>query len=216
MILRHGSTEQQGWYRDTILTFDSLYATAETRRELKDNYIRYVMSVKKNNMSGVFGDWCNQVDRPGRWAGRICEDPDNFEDEPDGSRKTEIAVFRWSQTESIGKKYCLTNVYHRRTKGYNEKKPSIIPGFDLYNVSFQQCDEFNRAFKDRKFPHRSGGGRKTGHDGHVFKFVMATTFQNILNIFDDIHRVDYTASQFSQRMLELADEIVEVNCQPRA
>ena len=70
---------------------------------------------------------------------------------------------------------------------------------------FNGCDYFNRHFKDKKFPHRCGGGLRSGQTGHVHKFLMSCLVQNVFNAYKSINNDESKSNK--AMCIELSDAL---------
>jgi hypothetical protein len=208
-VRRHDGAAQREWNQAADLCFDAYYATNESRKYLRTMGHRYVCSVKRDNFRQLFGDWCNDVDKPGQWAGRMNELPDNYDEDPTAFRETELAVFKWDRAKGVGQKYSLSNVYFRMTRKIGAHRSVLVPGYDLYKIGFNGCDQFNRELNDRKYPHRTGGSSAYGDMGHIHKFAMACIVHNIQNIFLNLREENARYVDFKLMCCDLADDLVE-------
>lgn len=134
-----------------------------------------------------------QVDKPGETASIWNGDTN------------ELFIHHWDILTNIGKKYVISNAFTRTPAG--RRLEGVIPIYDYYKEYFNMCDHYNRNLHDRKYPHRCGGSTKSGEEGHIHKFILACTLQNIFAIFGSIQVNTQLSFSFKQNCTALSDEI---------
>jgi hypothetical protein len=129
-------------------------------------------SLKSNTMAALTNSCHDHVHRPGEWKGLYNSDT------------KELFVHCWDRDANIGKKYLLSNAFTRAV-GVRSTK-GIIPGYDLYKMTFNSCDMFNRNLHDKQWYHRCGGGTANGESGHENRMAMACVLQNVVNTYKSL------------------------------
>jgi hypothetical protein len=114
-------------------------------------------------------------------------------------------IHKWDKDDNIGKKYVFTNCFRKcpRTRSVD----AIVPAYDLYKISFNACDAFNRQLHQRKWPHKSGGRNKGAGDGHQHKFAFACILQNTINLYHAVNKSNHLESSFQSQCILLADNL---------
>ena len=185
IIIRFRESKENN--NNTVLVADNYYAMNASRSYLNDNDIHFIMAYLD-----VHGDTLLLAGSSAAITRKV----------PNSNRK-EILVHHWDSTARIGKKYVLGNCFTQCRPSRDENH--IVPGYHHYQKMFNICDAFNRQLKDRKYGHRCGGKQKSGQEGHVHKFLMASLLQNIFNAYKTINN-DFT-KDFQTMCIELSDEI---------
>lgn len=180
---------------NTILVFDSFYMTNASAQACEQRGVKFIGSCKSNNFNSLVEMVKYEVLQKGDWAGVYSEE------------KERLFIHKWDKDQKIGKKYVLTNAFIKRRK--SRKFNFLVPAYDLYKTTFSACDKFNRNLHDRKYPHRSGGGRISGDSGHHHKFALATTLQNTFAMWNSLKARDGQDHSFLSLCLELADALYE-------
>ena len=185
-----------------LLVFDSLYFTAA----LQDNIanVKYVCSVKQNNINGVWKA-CQQsmienpdhnVAKPGQWHGLFHE------------QNKELFIFKHDEDRNIGKTYCFSNAYTQKNRRAKQKDLSkFVQGYDVYKNIFWLCDEFNKGFRDRKWPFKAGGHGIYAEWSHHDKFIFSATLRNIFAMEADVDGFDPDERSFQDNCILLADNL---------
>jgi hypothetical protein len=115
---------------------------------------------------------------------------------------------KWDKDDRIGKKYCYSNAFRKARRTRTNSR--VVPGYDLYKMSFSACDTFNRNLHDKKWPHRCGGHGTHGDEGHQNKFAMAVILQNTFNVFKALANDDERSGlRFNSLCKQLSIELYE-------
>ena len=169
----------------TILAFDSYYFSNATRECVMREKVRTVASVAGASRFTEVHDFVKGgVEQSGDFSGAYNKE------------SSELYLYNWDPITSIGKKCIWSNTFKKRTSERGVSRYQI-PGYDLYNCIFAICDNFNRALRDRTFPHRSGGGKMGyGEMGSYWNFIRSAILQNTINVFlqatgMDVHTLSY-------------------------
>lgn len=181
----------------TILVFDSYYCTKSVRQILNEAKVKFICSAKSDTFGALTDMTRAGVERPGDWKGVYCPE------------SKELFIHKWDRQASIGKKYLLTNAFERSATTRHALK-HVTPGYDLYKLTFNTCDHFNRALHDRKWPHRCGGRTRPGDSGHHDKFAMSATVQNTINAFQNVSPHPDEPETFMMMCIRLADELFDL------
>lgn len=178
---------------ETMLVSDSYYLSREGLKSLQNRGINFVCSVQKQR----FLAYVDFVKKFVRTPGDISI----------AYSQTENLTFayHWDHDPNVGKKYCLTNAV-TRTQG--KPRTKILPVYDGYKLIFSVCDEFNRRFHDRTWPHRASGGGKPGEPAARMDFYFSSILQNTLNIWIDL-KEKREDTPFEDFCLKLADELFQ-------
>ena len=70
---------------------------------------------------------------------------------------------------------------------------------------FNGCDVYNRSLHDRKWPHRCGGRKCSGQDGHGHKFAIACIVQNTFNAYHSINNLE--SRSFKDNCIKLSNDL---------
>jgi hypothetical protein len=185
---------------NTVMVNDSYYATNAARHFLNANGINYIMALQMNRFPVLAAN----LDLYGKPLLLVGHSASIIRQVPNSVRK-ELLVHHWSSTARIGKKYVLANCFQEFRP--NRAEDGVVPGYDHYKKMFNSCDWFNRHLKDKKYPHKCGGRKKSGQEGHVHKFLMAALIQNTFNAYKAINKDE--TKDFQTLCIELSDEMYE-------
>jgi hypothetical protein len=145
---------------NTVLCFDSYYATNEARKYCNDNGIKYIGAVQSNRFQALVTNMkllCEPVDAPGKTAAIFNEE------------SGELFLHHYDANSDVGEKYVLSNSFTRSIGRSSTTK--LCQVYDQYKVMFNSFDQFNRRLRDRKFPHRSGAGEEQGWQDIVINLL---------------------------------------------
>ena len=120
----------------------------------------------------------------------------------------ELFIFKHYEDRNIGKKYCFSNAYTQKNRRAKQKDLSkIVPGYDVYKHIFWLCDEFNKGFRDRKWPFKAGGNGIFAEWAHHDKFIFSATLRNIFAMEADIDGFEPNERCFQDICILLADNL---------
>ena len=87
-----------------------------------------------------------------------------------------------------------------------------INGYDVYKVMFQSCEDFNRHYRDRIWPHERGGHGVDGHFSRAHDFYLASILQNTFNLYFELGVENGRNIDFLENCVSLADELFTYAC----
>lgn len=176
---------------NTIVVFDSYYMTVATVNAFAKEGVMFMGSLKKSNFNDLTAMVTEKVAQAGDWAGVHCP------------QSGLTLVHKWDHDANIGKKYVLSNAFVKTRK--SRDLAFSVPVYDLYKLSFNACDKYNRLLKDRKWPHRTGGNNRSGECGHHHKFAFASVLQNTFALWESFAENRAYNLSFQTKCLQLAD-----------
>lgn len=194
LIRRGGSPEL---FLLVLLVFDSYYLDNTTRIWLREERQKFIASAKPCNF-GELQDRVKQfVTKPGEYKGIWREIPDF----PDFQ---ETYVHVWDKNQKIGEKSVLSNALTKENKRGDK---FTVPIYDDYSHLFNMCDLFNGKLKDRKWPHRAGGGSTMSDPGTQDTFAFACILQNTFNAYRSMNRINIENYNFEIYCCQLATDL---------
>lgn len=87
--------------------------------------------------------------------------------------------------------------------------PEAILDFDVHESLMEACNNFNDGLNHKSWPHRRGGGRRTGHFGLVHDFIFASILQNTFNLHSEMGGDNERNATFHDKCLELSEGLFE-------
>ena len=87
-------------------------------------------------------------------------------------------VYHWCR-DRVGKKWVMSNAC---VKSRNRLIGTNIPLFDLYKITFNVCDKFNRSLHDTVWPHRKSDNKQYGSKGMEHNFMLTSILRNTINV----------------------------------
>jgi hypothetical protein len=158
---------QEHGRRQTILVFDSLYMDATSYSILTESGTCFMAAVSGERFPEAKSMVHDLVTKPGEFAGVHRAESDD------------LFMYVWDTNTDIGKKYVFSNAFIRYA---GRTIQSQYPVYDLYNLTFKTCDTFNRNLHDRTWPHRNGGGGRSGEKKRMHDFFFSALLQNVFNV----------------------------------
>ncbi len=67
---------------------------------------------------------------------------------------------------NVGTKYCLSNAFEKKNIKPPNRCAHNIPVWEADETMFNVCDKFNKSIHGYHFPHKSGGKKHPGGNGH--------------------------------------------------
>jgi hypothetical protein len=178
----------------TLLTMDSYYLDNTSKELLERSGVKYVAAFTSNKFQEITKEMITKVNIPGEWYG--IYNPTNLNS----------IVYHWCSDDRVGKKWVMSNAC---VKNRSRLIGTNIPLFDLYKVTFNVCDKFNRSLHDTFWPHRKGGSRRYGGQGCQHNFMFTCILHNTFNCFMDLNSTPHAMMNFESYCLELADLLFE-------
>ena len=133
---------QRCGHPQTLLTMDYYYLHNNSKNVLQASGVKFIASFTSNKSNVITNEMKPKVKVPGDWYGIF-------------NPETSISiVYHWCSDERVGQKWVVSNACSKSTCrliGTN------IPLFDLYKITLNVCDKFNRSLHGTGWPHRKGG-----------------------------------------------------------
>jgi hypothetical protein len=178
----------------TLLTMDSYYLDNISKQVLQDSGVKFVASFSANKFQTITKEMKPKVKVPGDWYGIYHP------------RTSLSIVYHWCNDDRVGQKWVMSNACTKSTSRYIGTN---IPLFDLYKITFNVCDKFNRSLHDTVWPHRKGGNKRYGSKGMEHNFMLTCILHNTINCFLDTRGIPSQNMDFESFCLELADLLFE-------
>ncbi|KAJ1428373.1 hypothetical protein B484DRAFT_431256 [Ochromonadaceae sp. CCMP2298] len=210
IVRRWGDAIIKNGRPETILAFDSYYASNAVRTYLDENkhHFRFCASVTKGRFGPIFGAILNNMKEATTATKRVNIDkPGDFRSiyRPVSE---ESFTYVWDTDQGVDKKYCLSNCVQRSVRSGGDKSGDNEKlAYDTYKAAFNLADVFNRALHDRKWPHKHGGHGVAGQGGHEDMFAFSSIIQNVFNCYNDIKKVPAAEYEFKAYCMELSDQL---------
>ncbi len=178
---------------NSIVIFDSYYSTRASLSTFESKNIMYLGSVKANNFKNFVKLVDPKVTQSGQWTGLY------------NPTSHTAFVHKWDKDERIGKKYVISNAFEKCRK--QRELSHVTPVYDLYKLSFNACDVYNRKFHHRQWPHKLGGNYRLGELGHHNKFAISAALQNTFAVWKFFHPEFNFENKYQELCFELADQL---------
>jgi hypothetical protein len=196
-VVSKWSQSMSSYAPQPVLVYDSYYTDNTGVKKLLDGRIPFMASFRMDRFKEVKAlIEKNKIElaKPGCSMGFTRSD------------NTLMVMFHWSLNTDIGKKTVMSNCFIEKPKTRNSS--TDLPIYTDYKKNFFYCDRYNRNLHDKLYPHKCGGNNKMGEFGHLHKFCMGVTLQNIFVIYEMLNIIPDNEKYFKNHCFSLAKLLV--------
>lgn len=181
-----------------ILAMDSYYMDNAARQICQERGIYYCCSVNEKSFSAEVRAVrpVGTTDETGQWHGMYNE------------TTKQLFVYHYDTQKGVGKKYNFSYGFIRSTDRQKIRQhQNRIPAYDNYKTFFECCDNFNRALKDKTWPHKRGSRGLLGESGVHHDFLLGCILQNTFNAWHDVTGRDPNQTSFKDFCVTLSEQL---------